>query len=129
MKLILNYLSLGMVLDDVVKDIDEEKQILENIRFCRKTLGKLFKVTFLNKNLSEKDVKEFFKRNQKLLFEVNTKITKQENIVWFVIGDFGKNTRYRYNYRGTILKGIVEYKKIVNVLMKKENDESSNNRE
>ena len=128
MKLILNYLSLGMVLDDVVKDIDEEKQILENIRFCRKTLGKLFKVTFLNKNLSEKDVKEFFKRNQKLLFEVNTKITKQENIVWFVIGDFGKNTRYRYNYRGTILKGIVEYKKIVNVLMKKENDESSNNR-
>ena len=128
MKLILNYLSLGMVLDDVVKDIDEEKQILENIRFCRKTLGKLFKVTFLNKNLSEKDVKEFFKRNQKILFEVNTKITKQENIVWFVIGDFGKNTRYRYNYRGTILKGIVEYKKIVNVLMKKENDESSNNR-
>ena len=128
MKLILNYLSLGMVLDDVVKDIDEEKQILENIRFCRKTLGKLFKVTLLNKNLSEKDVKEFFKRNQKLLFEVNTKITKQENIVWFVIGDFGKNTRYRYNYRGTILKGIVEYKKIVNVLMKKENDESSNNR-
>ena len=128
MKLILNYLSLGMVLDDVVKDIDEEKQILENIRFCRKTLGKLFKVTFLNKNLSEKDVKEFFKRNQKLLFEVNTKITKQENIVWFVIGDFGKNTRYRYNYRGTILKGIVEYKKIVNVLIKKENDESSNNR-
>ena len=117
-----------MVLDDVVKDIDEEKQILENIRFCRKTLGKLFKVTFLNKNLSEKDVKEFFKRNQKILFEVNTKITKQENIVWFVIGDFGKNTRYRYNYRGTILKGIVEYKKIVNVLMKKENDESSNNR-
>ena len=128
MNLILNYLSLGMVLDDVVKDIDEEKQILENIRFCRKTLGKLFKVTFLNKNLSEKDVKEFFKRNQKLLFEVNTKITKQENIVWFVIGDFGKNTRYRYNYRGTILKGIVEYKKIVNVLIKKENDESSNNR-
>ena len=128
MKLILNHLSLGIVLDDVVKDIDEEKQILENIRFCRKTLGKLFKVIFLNKNLSEKDVKEFFKRNQKLLFEVNTKITKQENIVWFLIGDFGKNIRYRYNYRGTILKGIVEYKKIVSVLMKKENDESSNNR-
>ena len=119
---------MGIVLDDVVKDIDEEKQILENIRFCRKTLGKLFKVIFLNKNLSEKDVKEFFKRNQKLLFEVNTKITKQENIVWFLIGDFGKNIRYRYNYRGTILKGIVEYKKIVSVLMKKENDESSNNR-
>ena len=118
---------MGIVLDDVVKDIDEEKQILENIRFCRKTLGKLFKVIFLNKNLSEKDVKEFFKRNQKLLFEVNTKITKQENIVWFLIGDFGKNIRYRYNYRGTILKGIVEYKKIVSVLMKKENDEKRGN--
>jgi|TARA_R100001079_G_scaffold59078_1_gene30236 hypothetical protein len=128
MRLVLNHLSLGIVLDDVVKDIDFEKQVLENIRFCRKTLGKLFKVVFLNKELSEDEVKEFFKRNKKTLFEINTKITKDEKIVWFVIGDFGENTKYRYNYRGTILKGIVEYKNIVNTLMKKENDESSHSR-
>ena len=70
----------------------------------------------------------YFERNEKTLFEINTKITKQENVVWFVIGDFGKNVKYRYNYRGTILKGIVEYKKIVNILMKKEQDESSHSR-
>ena len=128
MKLILNHLSLGIILDDIVNDVDFEKQVLENIRFCRKSLGKLFKVVFLNKNLSEQQVKKFFERNEKILFEINTKITKHESIVWFVIGDFGKNTRYRYNYRGTILKGIVEYKKIVNVLMKKEQDEDSHNR-
>ena len=128
MRLVLNHLSLGIVLDDVVKDIDFEKQVLENVRFCRKTFGKLFKVIFLNKDLSENDVKNFFKRNEKILFEVNTKITKQENIVWFLIGDFGNNIKYRYNYRGTILKGIVEYKNIVNTLMKKENDESSSSR-
>ena len=128
MRLVLNHLSLGIVLDDVVKDVDFEKQVLENVRFCRKSLGKLFKVVFLNKNLSEDDVKNFFKRNQSILFEVNTKITKHENVVWFIIGDFGDNIKYRYNYRGTILKGIVEYRNIVNILMKKENDESSNNR-
>ena len=128
MRLVLNHLSLGIVLDDVVKDIDFEKQVLENVRFCRKSLGKLFKVVFLNKNLSEDDVKNFFKRNQSILFEVNTKITKHENVVWFIIGDFGDNIKYRYNYRGTILKGIVEYRNIVNILIKKENDESSSNR-
>ncbi len=128
MKLILNHLSLGIILDDIVNDVDFEKQVLENIRFCRKSLGKLFKVVFLNKNLSEQQVKKFFERNEKTLFEINTKITKHENVVWFVIGDFGKNVKYRYNYRGTILKGIVEYKKIVNILMKKEQDESSHSR-
>ena len=128
MRLVLNHLSLGIVLDDVVKDIDFEKQVLENVRFCRKSLGKLFKVVFLNKNLSEDDVKNFFKRNQSILFEVNTKITKHENVVWFIIGDFGDNIKYRYNYRGTILKGIIEYRNIVNILIKKENDESSSNR-
>ena len=116
---------MGIVLDDVVKDIDFEKQVLENVRFCRKSLGKLFKVVFLNKNLSEDDVKNFFKRNQSILFEVNTKITKHENVVWFIIGDFGDNIKYRYNYRGTILKGIAEYRNIVTILMKKENNEST----
>ena len=98
MRLVLNHLSLGIVLDDVVKDVDFEKQVLENVRFCRKSLGKLFKVVFLNKNLSEDDVKNFFKRNQSILFEVNTKITKHEYVVWFIIGDFGDNIKYRYNY-------------------------------
>ena len=81
----LNHLSLGMILDDVVSNKEDEKTIIENIRYCRKHIGKLFKVIFINKNLPESNVKEFFKRNEKVLFELNTKITKHENVVWFMI--------------------------------------------
>ena len=121
----LNHLSLGMILDDVVSNKEDEKTIIENIRYCRKHIGKLFKVIFINKNLPESNVKEFFKRNEKVLFELNTKITKHENVVWFMISSYDDKIKYRYKYKGSILKGIVEYKKMVDILIKKENDESS----
>ena len=121
----LNHLSLGMILDDVVSNKEDEKTIIENIRYCRKHIGKLFKVIFINKNLPESNVKEFFKRNEKVLFELNTKITKHENVVWFMISSYDDKIKYRYKYKGSILKGIVEYKKMVDILIKKEKDESS----
>ena len=40
------YLSLRMSLDDVVKDSELEKTIIENIRYCRRIVGKEFKVIF-----------------------------------------------------------------------------------
>ena len=57
------FLSIRMKLDNVMKDIKSEKQIIENIRYCRRIVGKEFKVIFWNKNISEKNVKEFIKRN------------------------------------------------------------------
>ena len=42
-------------LDDVVKDIDTEKMILENIRRCSKVVGKVFRVIFWHENLLDKD--------------------------------------------------------------------------
>ena len=45
------FLSLRMKLDDVVKDKVLEQQIIENIRYCRRIIGKEFKVIFWNKNL------------------------------------------------------------------------------
>ena len=113
------FLSIRMKLDDVIKDIELEKQILENIRYCRRIVGKEFKIIFWNKNVSEENIKKFIKRNDGILFEINTKITKEFNLAWFLIGDDDKS-RYRYLFTGDILGGIANYLKLVKVLKKRE---------
>ena len=112
----MRYYSIGMKLDDVIKDVDDEQVVLENIRRCSKIVGKLFRVVFWHENLTEKDCKNFVKRNEHLLFEVNTKITKTKQKVWFLIGD-GKG---RYRFDGDILNGISEYLKIINHMKKRD---------
>ena len=89
----MQYYSLGMKLDEVIKDRDIEQTILENVRRCSKLVGKTFKVVFWHEELTEKDCKDFIERNEKLLFEVNTKITKNFRRVWFLIG---KNHQFYY---------------------------------
>ncbi len=121
------YLSLRMSLDDVVKDSELEKTIIENIRYCRRIVGKEFKVIFWNKDLLESEVKEFVKRNNNILFEINTEITKEFNLAWFVIGVTDKS-KHRYLYTGNILEGIANYLKLAKVLLQRRNDENSHNR-
>ena len=117
-----------MKLDDVVKDIDLEKQIIENIRYCRRIVGQEFKVIFWNDALTEKQVKAFVKRNNEILFEINTEITKEFNLAWFVIGDEDES-KHRYLYTGSILDGIANYLKLSKILLKRRNEnEDSNNR-
>ena len=128
MRLVLEHLSLGLILDDVISDEKLENQIMENIKYCRKSLGKLFKVVFINKNVPEPEVRQFFKRHEKTLFEVNTTFTKNAQVVWFIISGDEDKTKYRYKYKGSILKGIAEYRKMINILMKKDRDESRHNR-
>ena len=126
MKLVLDHLSLGLILDDVIADEESEKQIMENVKYCRKSFGKLFKLIFINKNVPEPQVKEFFKRHEKTLFEVNTTFTKYIQAVWFIISGDNDKTKYRYKYKGSILNGIAEYRKMVNILIKKDRDENRN---
>ena len=128
MKLVLDHLSLGLILDDVISDEQLENQIMENVKYCRKSFGKLFKVIFINKNVPESDVKEFFIRHEKTLFEVNTTFTKYIQAVWFIISDDEDKTKYRYKYKGTILKGIAEYRKMVTILIKKDRNENRDSR-
>jgi len=128
MRLVLEHLSLGLILDDVISDEKLENQIMENIKYCRKSLGKLFKVVFINNNVSEPEVRQFFKRHEKTLFEVNTTFTKNAQVVWFIISGDEDKTKYRYKYKGSILKGIAEYRKMINILMKKDRDESRHSR-
>ena len=119
--------SLRMKLDNVVGK--DEQIILENIRRCKQFSGKGFKVVFWNENLSEKECKNFVKRNQKMLFEIKTKITSINSAFdncWFLIdSDNDDKCQRRYSYRGDILRGIAEYIKMVKHF-KRSRDENSN---
>ena len=115
----MRYYSIGMKLNDVIKDKDTEQTILENIRRCSNIVGKLFKVVFWHVNLTEQNCKDFVKRNEHLLFEVNTKITKVQEDVWFSIGG-GKDGRYRFD--GDIFNGISEYLKIINHMKRRDGE-------
>ena len=121
------FLSLRMKLDDVVKNLEYETQIIENIRYCRRVIGREFKVIFWNQNLLESEVKDFVKRNNDILFEINTEITREFNLAWFVIGEEDKS-KHRYLYTGDILEGIANYLKVSKVLIRGRDNESSNRR-
>ena len=115
----MKYYSIGMKLNDVIEDEDTEQVILENIRRCSKIVGKEFKVVFWHVNLTEQNCKDFVNRNEHLLFEVNTTITKSKEDVWFLIGD-GKSGRYTFD--GDILQGISQYLKIINHMKKRDGE-------
>jgi len=114
----MKYYSIRMNLEDVIKDTDTEQTILENIRRCSKIVGKTFKVVFWHVNLTEQNCKDFVKRNEHLLFEVNTKITKIKEDVWFAIDS--KKGNGRYTFDGDILQGISQYLKIINHIKKRD---------
>ena len=109
----LRYYSLRIKLDDVLLSEDFEQKVLENIRYCRKLVGKQFRVIFWNENLTEKQCEEFVKRNEHLLFEVHTKITKRFNMACYLIQSDGEKSRWRYKSEGDILDGIASYIKLV----------------
>ena len=109
----LNYFSIRLKLDDIIKDIEFEKKVLENIRYANKFTGKQFRVIFWNENISEKRCKEFIKRNEKLLFKVTTKITKRFDYVWFLIKSEGDKSTWRYKSDDDIFKGISSYIKLI----------------
>ena len=115
----MRYYSIGMKLNDVIKDKDTEQTILENIRRCSNIVGKWFKVVFWHVNLTEQNCKDFVKRNEHLLFEVNTQITKRIIPVWFTISD-GREGRYTFD--GNILQGISQYLKIINHMKKRDGE-------
>jgi len=117
---IMKYYSIRMKLEDVIKDSDTEQIILENIRRCSKMAGKLFQVVFWHETLTDEECELFVRRNEKLLFEVNTQITKRFDKVWFLIDSKNERSQGRYRYDGDILKGIVQYLEIINHMKKRD---------
>ena len=116
----IKYYSMRMKLDDVIKDRDIEQTIMENINRCNNIVGRFFKVVFWHENLSKEDCKEFVERNEKLLFAVNTKITKEKSDVWFLIDSTNEKSYGRYRFDGDILNGISQYLKIINHIKKRD---------
>ena len=121
--------SLRMKLNDVIRK--DEQVILENIRRCKLFSGKQFRVIFRNDGLSEKECKDFVKRNEKMLFEIRTQITSKNSPFdncWFLIdSDNSDKCTRRYCYKGDILTGIAEYIKVVKHL-KRSMSENSDSR-
>ena len=115
--------SLRLKLDDIFKG--DEQVILENIRHCKKFVGKQFKVIFRNENVSQKDCETFVKRNEKMLFEIHTQITTVNSpfdSCWFLINSDDKDKcKSRYRYDGDILRGISEYLKMIKFFNKGKN--------
>ena len=118
----MRYYSLRMNLEDVIKDRETEQTILENIRRCSKLVGMFFKVVFWHENLTQKECKDFIKRNEKLLFEVNTKITKKFEHTWFLIISKNDKGTGRYRFDGDILDGIVQYLEVVTHIFKRDGE-------
>jgi len=117
----LAYQSLRLKLDDIMTSVEFESQVLENIRYCRKICGRTFKVIFWYDGLMESDIKEFIKRNEKLLYDINSEITKSHTTdAWFVIDSIGEENVWRYKWDGSILEGIAEYIKLIKHMAKKE---------
>ena len=118
----MRYYSLRMKLDNVIKDKDTEQIILENIRRCNIIIGLEFQIVFWHENLTEQECKDFVKRNEHLLFEVNTKITKRFGNVWFLIDSKNEKSHGRYRFDGNILQGISEYLRIINHIKKRDTE-------
>ena len=118
----MRYYSMRMKLNNVIKNKKQEQVILENIRRCSNIVGKLFQIVFWHENLTEEDCKDFVKRNEKLLFEVNTKITKQFENVWFLIDSENEKSHGRYRFDGDILEGIVQYLEIISHMKKRDKE-------
>ena len=113
--------SLRINLDEVVKNADEQMKILENLRYCKRMTGDRFQVIFWNKNLSEEKVKKFISDSQGLLFEVNTKMTKSFERCWFLLNsNEDDKSLHRYEWKGNILNGIVQYMELVKHIKMKE---------
>tara|TARA_Y100000593_G_C4153652_1_gene258341 strand:- start:158 stop:511 length:354 start_codon:yes stop_codon:yes gene_type:complete len=116
----IRYFSLRMKLNDVIGK--NEQLILENVRRCSKLAGKMFKVIFWHENLTDKECENFVKRNEHLLFEVNSQITKRFDTAWFTIVGENDKASSRYKFDGDILKGIVYYVDIIKTINKREEE-------
>ena len=112
--------SIGLILDNIIKDIKIEKEILEKLKSCCDTESRYFFTFFFHINLSSKQLKAFVKRNTDILFKLNADITKQYNKrVFFMIKPFDLEVwkksfdNYRYMYLGDIIPGIEKYSELI----------------
>mgnify|MGYP003128707293 CR=1 FL=1 len=124
-------ISLKISLDEILEEgFDYERKVMENLfRFSNYIGVRHFKVIFLHKNISKEEISDFVKRNENVLFHINSKITSNNCTAWFVIENKKtehKYLTYRYKYVGNILNGLPKFFEVAKTL--KEKNENSNSR-
>ena len=115
--------SIGIILDDIIKDVEFEKKVLEKLKQCSKFSLIIFKVVLFHYNVPAKEIKAFVKRNTENLFNINVDITKQhKKRVFFMIRPFyNPFDNYRYLYVGNILDGLNQYITLMQNIKQREN--------
>ena len=114
--------SLRMELDEVIHSEEYEQLIFENLERCKRIFGIKFKVVFWHRDLDQKVIDNFVKRNEKTLFKLGTKITGKSGDVWFLIkSSEEEKSSWRFRWEGDILQGIVEYLRMVSHIFKRDN--------
>ena len=114
--------SLRMKLNDIIWDAEYEQKVMENLRYCKNLNGNNFKVILWYEDINESVIKDFVKRNQDILLEINIEITKSHKTdAWFIINSSGEKNSWRYRYDGSILDGIVEYIKVIKHIKERDN--------
>ena len=118
-----NLQSLNIPLEEFINS-EDERIVLENIKRCSRLVGKNFKVNFWYIDLTEKEIKKFVDRNEKLLFEINTKISKLPERAWFCVNPpkFKTHGECRYYYEGDVLTGITQYVNLYRQLKKRDTE-------
>ena len=118
----LQYYSIRIELNEVLKDAAYEQLVFENLERCRRLVGVRFKVIFWHNKLDKKIIEDFTTENKDKLFKLGSHITGQMTNVWFLIKSSEEEVSdARYRYEGDILEGIVEYLKIINHMNKRDN--------
>jgi len=118
MNRILRY-TLGLRLDDVIHDLDFEKQVFDNLRRCKRLIKKEFQVLFYHDDLTKQEIESFVIRNKDILFELGSEITSDYRKCWFLVTDENRQGA-RYRFQGGILPGIVQYLNLVKQLQRVE---------
>ena len=73
-------LSLKISLNEIIDNgLEYERKVMENLFRCSNFAGtKQFKAIFLHTKLDSKKIDEFVKRNENILFHINSKITSND---------------------------------------------------
>jgi len=109
---------------------ENEQLILENLRRSSILVGKTFQTIFYTEGVTKEECKHFVERNQDLLFNINTKLTKETSEhCWYLMDQYGfDECKYRYKWGGDVLTGIVRFNEMIQHLKRRENDEDSYSR-
>ena len=101
--------SLALSLDEVIENKNEENDIINDL-IDIKNKYKNFKVFFVHKSMSQKDIKKFISRHSNDLIKLNSEITKSKiQYVWFNINlDNSVLEGWRYSYRGSDIKNGIK---------------------